>query len=236
MSVFDKWDGIRLLLGIGIVGANVFVWRALRLEQEFDPWTRETGRRLLIKSSGILAALSIFLLVADTIAAMRERTAIVTAEKDAADAKLQLAKYRAWRQELLAEHEAAIVENLKPFSGTKFDTGLDLSSAEQAAFLQALIPILASSHWLRVPWSGGNTIPLWIFNAGGGGGGIVGSAPVTATNVEIHVFAEYRDQLGPAADALISALNGIGIVASDAGPNAVSVNKDAIHIWIGEKR
>jgi hypothetical protein len=236
MSVFDKWDAIRLVLGISIVLANVFIWRALRLENEFDPWTRETGRRLLIKSSGILAALSIFLLVADTFAAIRERAAIVIAEKDAGDAKLQLAKYRAWRQELLAEHETEIVEKLKPFAGTKFDTGLDLSSAEQAAFLQAFMPILASSHWLRVSWSGGNTIPLWIFNAGGGGGGNVGSAPVTATNVEIHVFAGYHDQLGPAADALISALNGIGIVTTDAGPNAVSINKDAIHIWIGDKR
>lgn len=236
MSVFDRWDGIRLVLGIAIVAANVFIWRALRLENEFDAWTRETGRRLLIKSSGILAALSLFLLITDTTASIRERQATAIAEKDAAEAKLQLAKYRAWRQELLAEHAPEIEERLKVFGDTKFDTGLDFGSAEQAGFLQALIPILTSSHWVRVPWGGGFTIPLWIFNAGGGQGGTAGSAPVTAANVEIHVFAEYRDQLGPAADALILALKGAGIVATDGGPNAVSVNKDAIHIWVGDKR
>jgi hypothetical protein len=236
MTTFDIWDAIRLLLGICIVVANIFIWRALRLEDEIDPWTKETARRLLIRSSGLVAALSLFLLAMDTSSALRERMAIATAEKEAADAKLQLAKYRAWRQELLAEHRAEVVKKLTFFRGTKFDTGLDFGSGEQAALVQRLVAVLAESSWVRVPWRTGETIPTWILNAGGGQGGTSESAPVTAVNVEIHIFDEYQDRLRPAADALRSALNDAGIVATDAGPSAVSSNKDAIHIWVGEKQ
>ncbi len=36
--------------------------------------------------------------------------------------------------------------------------------------------------------------------------------------------------------APISARNGTAITATDAGSNAVSLNKDAVHIWVGDKR
>lgn len=62
-------------------------------------------------------------------------------------------------------------------------------------------------------------------------------APVIATNVELHVFPEYREQLGAAVLALISALKDADIDAVDAGPNGVvSKNRDVIHIWIGDRQ
>jgi hypothetical protein len=215
---------------IGVVGESVV---------EFTEWIRSPRRR---SNFGIASALIlIFGLTVEILTQVKVNSLsgqiIAFLNNDTADAKLQLAKYRAWRQELLAEHRAEIGEKLETFKGTKFDTGLDLNSAEQTAFVQELDNVLVdSAKWVHVPWNGGFTIPLWIFNAGGGAPRPI-SAPVTARNVEIHIFAEYREQLEPAATALISVFKAAGIVATNTGPaSAVSTNKDAIHIWVGEKQ
>ena len=143
-----------------------------------------------------------------------------------------------WRGELLIGHEEEIAEKLMPFVGTKFDSAFDLSSKEQQAFWQSLQPVLATkSGWSNIPWSDGHTTPLWMLNAAAPSqANLPRSGSAAATNVGIHVFPEYREQLGPAAAALVSALKGIGITAAEADSNIVSVNKDAIHIWIGEKQ
>jgi hypothetical protein len=141
------------------------------------------------------------------------------------------------RQEVLAGHETDITEKLKPFAGTKFDSGLNPISAEQSGFWEALEPVLVASDWVHLKWSDGHTIPLWIFSAGKPSQkNLPVSAPVAVTNVEIHLPPEHREKFEPAVTALVSALNDIGIVATDAGADAISINKDAIHIWIGEKK
>jgi hypothetical protein len=49
-------------------------------------------------------------------------------------------------------------------------------------------------------------------------------------------FTEYQEQLESAAKALIAALKDNGIAAKESDSPIVSVNKDAIRRWIGEKR
>jgi hypothetical protein len=138
------------------------------------------------------------------------------------------------RQAVLAEHQPTIRDELRPFAGTKFDFGVNPNSAEQMDFMIALQPVLVAAGWVNRKWSDGHTHPspltgnqqiLPIF------------ASIFATNIEIHSSPENREQLKPAVTALAAALNNIGIVATaDEGHDVVSINFDAVHIWVGEKK
>jgi hypothetical protein len=158
-------------------------------------------------------------------------------KQDVTDAQKTLRKFREPRRAILAGHDEEIIGKLKQFPGTPFDSAFDLNSAEQADFWQALEPLLVNSNWKHLPWSNGATMPLFMFNAAGQPQKpLPASGPAAAKNVEIHVPPESRAKLGPPATALMSALNKIGIVTSESEANVVSINKDAIHIEIGEKQ
>jgi hypothetical protein len=142
------------------------------------------------------------------------------------------------RSSLLQEHEESFVAAIARFKETRFETGIDLGSSEQTLLAKALhFALVSKAGWQAVSWDGGFTIPLWVFGAGSGDPKPARWAPVLAANVEVHVFDEYRQQLGPALIALVAALKEAGITAADAGASGVvSKNKDVIHIWIGEKQ
>jgi hypothetical protein len=162
-------------------------------------------------------------------AKVKERAAEL--EKAAADAKLELARISTPRVTLLTEEStSSIIEKLKPFAGTKFDTGTAINSGEQADFLYALRPILQKAGWILLPWDGPG--PLLSF----GESGLPVSGSVAAQNVEVHLHPIHRDRLLPAAEALISALKGAGIEAKYWGFNVSSRNDDAMHILTGDKR
>jgi hypothetical protein len=59
---------------------------------------------------------------------------------------------------------------------------------------------------------------------------------VAAQNVEIHLHPDVRTTLLPAAMALTSALNGIGIAAMEVPFNCHSRNPTALHILIGDQQ
>jgi len=139
---------------------------------------------------------------------------------------------RKTRREILAGKTTAITERLQPFAGTQFDCGLNMNSGEQADFWWDLQPAITAAGWAHLPWD----FPPMV------GGLLVTQGPdrpasgsVAAANVEIHLHPEHRERLLPAATALISALNEIGIAARDAGYNTHSANNAAIHILIGDK-
>jgi len=160
-------------------------------------------------------------------------TAIVAANKRAADAQEALLKYREPRSRELARHKQAVIDALSHFPNTRFDTGLDHQSGEEADFLRALSATLKTAGWQHIPWDIGGTWPWLLLNVQTD---FPLSAPIAAINVEIHVHADERTTLNPAASALIKALNDAGISCTDAGDQAQSINKNTIHIWIGEKR
>jgi hypothetical protein len=174
-------------------------------------------------------------------AQIQERAAQL--EKEAAEARLSLTRLQTPRATLLTNATLdTIAEKLKPFAGTKFDTGLAGNSGEQADFLWRLEMALTNlpppenrlnADWMEISW-GFNRVGVGAQALQRGTRPVSGS--VAAQNVEIHLHPEYRAKLLPAATALISALNDVGIVAKEVGFNAHSSNDDAIHVLIGEKQ
>lgn len=167
------------------------------------------------------------------------------AKARAAEAELNLAKFRTPRADILTNDVLlSIAKKLKPFAGTKFDTGLSGNSGEQADFLWRLEEALASvpqsgseprpnAGWIEIDWGlerlgvGAQTLRR---------GHRAVSGPVAAQNVELHLHPDCRDKLLPAATALVSALQDVGIAARVAAFNTHSSNDDAIHILIGDKQ
>ncbi len=62
------------------------------------------------------------------------------------------------------------------------------------------------------------------------------SGTVAATNVEVHLRPSERAALLAAAQALVSALNDIGIEAAEVPFNNHAQTPNAIHIAIGDKQ
>jgi hypothetical protein len=147
-----------------------------------------------------------------------------------ASLKQELDKFRAPRNSMLKGNTLRITEKLNPFAGTKFDCGFGRSSGEQADFWWVLQPVLIAAGWENVPWRYGERIGDFTQ------GGRPATGEVAATNVEIHIHKEQRSKLAPAATALISALNDVGVEARDADFNTHNTNLDAIHILIGQKQ
>lgn len=150
------------------------------------------------------------------------------ANERAAEAQLALAKFRQSRRSVIAGNEFIIIERLKPFTGTQFDSGISMGGGEIADCWWDLAHIIIAAGWTHLPWR-----PYGIFAIQHP---LMASGQVSATNIEIHIRPDERDRLEPAAKALVSALNDIGIAAADVGFNSHSTNEDAIHIHVGEKR
>jgi len=155
---------------------------------------------------------------------------VAQANARAAEAELALVKFRQPRQSYVKGNEALITERLKPFAGTKFDSGLAANSGEVADFWWDLEPVITAAGWLHLPWNP-LSVGMLVYQGLRPVSGSVG-----ASNVEIHIRPEERATLGPAGAALISVLNEIGIEAMDIGFNSHSANPEAIHIHIGDKR
>jgi hypothetical protein len=84
-------------------------------------------------------------------AQVRERAAKL--EKEAAEARLELARIATARHKLLTQEASeTIVEKLKPFAGTKFDIGHASNGREQWDLLWVLEPLFAKAEWMFVDW------------------------------------------------------------------------------------
>jgi hypothetical protein len=159
------------------------------------------------------------------------KTQLTAANERAANAELELIKFKAPRRLTSAQH-VEIREKLKQFSGTHFDTGMASGSGEQADFIWQLGPILMEAGWQYVDWTVVSVGQQIVTQ----GPSRPYSGSVAASNVEIHLHSETRNHLLPAATALIAALNDAGIAAREVGFNTHNGNPKAIHILVGEKR
>jgi hypothetical protein len=82
MSALNRWDVIRIILGLGLVACNVGVWRGVSLEKSDDPWTKETGWILLVRSLALEAVLAFALLAADTTSSLLQKTQIANLSRE----------------------------------------------------------------------------------------------------------------------------------------------------------
>jgi hypothetical protein len=144
------------------------------------------------------------------------------------DLKQALQRFSTARASLLKGKTDEITKKLMPFGGTEFDCAFARNSGEQADFWWVLQPALTAAGWKNVSWRYGQST---VFSQAGR----PETGEAAATNVEIHLHPAQRGTLEPAASALISALNDVGIDASDIGFNTYNDNLGAIHIVIGEK-
>ena len=153
-----------------------------------------------------------------------------TAEANAraASAELALSKIRLPRSFSADERDAAVAV-LKPFAGTKFDTAL-ANTPEAAMLLTTIEGILTDACWEQVPWKQDGA-PIIYKRSNAPDSGLV-----TMRGVVIQMHDESRTALTPAAVALATALNGVGIDAqAEAGIAVGSTNTAAMHIMVGEK-
>jgi hypothetical protein len=151
----------------------------------------------------------------------------------AARAEEQLIEFRKPRRALMTPANLErIIKRLSSFAGTEFDCGMG-QGGEQADFWWDLQPAIVAAGWTHIAWQyPPGPLPLLIKQ----GPDRPGSGSVGAVNVEVHLHPDHRKRLLPAATALVSVLNEIGIAARDAGHNAHSTNNVAIHILIGDKQ
>jgi hypothetical protein len=49
-SIFDHWEVAVVVLSVLLLICNWGVWKGVKLEESFDSWEKETGKRLLEKS------------------------------------------------------------------------------------------------------------------------------------------------------------------------------------------
>jgi hypothetical protein len=147
------------------------------------------------------------------------------ANAKALEARLELEKYKAART-LTAEQQKATEAALKPFSGTLFDAAVGpMGDPEPIVFLRILEPVLVKAGWKPIAWSGGGMEYTEV-----------GMPPIgitSVTNVIVDVAPSAWERLGPAANALASALAkaGIDAIASNTSP----INNEMIHVRVGRK-
>jgi hypothetical protein len=101
MSTIDKWDVIRVLLGLALVACNIGVWRGVRLEESLISWEKDTGKALLIRSLALEAFFAFALLAVDTTASLIQKTEIASANRATEELRQENLKLQAkviWRQ------------------------------------------------------------------------------------------------------------------------------------------
>lgn len=156
-----------------------------------------------------------------------------TAQKEAAQAKLELEKFRTPRALTLDKtKQERIVGKLKSFSGLQFDVGNTVGDAECDMLLAVLEDIFKNAGLKEVDW---------VYKPGSGAmmyvrAGRPAAGSVSATNVILEVDAKKHPELWQAARDIAEAIKAEGIPAgafedikSSAG------NADVIHLLIGKK-
>lgn len=155
MSAFDKWDAIRIILGLGLLLCNVGVYRGVVLEESSYDWTKERGKRLLRLSLAWEAVLALTLFVADTTASVIQKREIGELYERAANAELELAKIKIPRKIDDAQY-AALVECLQmaPKGPIYVIGGLsDLDAPDLAKRISSALKSAGFSD--PPPWNGG---------------------------------------------------------------------------------
>jgi hypothetical protein len=156
----------------------------------------------------------------------------------AAEAELKLAELRKPRHKALEGNEASIAAVLALFPHTAFDIGMGPNDGEVEDFIWRLEPILWAAGWKQIDWTYPGGFPGEVFRNAGPAGSPhrfrMGSA--ARSNVVVELLGDDASPLSKPAQALVKALNEIGIEAELRGFNIHNANTNAVHILIGPKR
>ena len=223
----DVWSWIATaLILLGIIAEIVLFF-------VFPHW--ETWRELFS-----LVAASAFIGVGLAIELICIRKAMV--EKLQSEARLSDALDRAVRAEnslielrrsrrslLTAENRAILIGMLQPFAGTQFDVGVSGLDTEIVDCLWDLEEVLHAAGWHQVAW----TSPAGAFSFQRNLRPTCGF--VSAEKITLEMEATWRQGLLPAANAVIGALNAIGIDAREHELLTPISNMQVIHLYVGSK-
>jgi hypothetical protein len=150
----------------------------------------------------------------------------------ASAAETELIKFRMPRRaQFTPEAKKNAADALRPFARTPFDVGFGEGDGEQADCAWDIEEILSNAGWDQWPW-GVHAVGIAAIHRNLRP--LAGS--VGAQNVEIQIDSSWRQARWPAAEALIQALNSIGIHAAERPVSTPNTNVQAIHILIGPKR
>lgn len=154
------------------------------------------------------------------------RLGIASAEKDAVEANLALAKFKAWRT-LTPDQQREISLMLKPFAGTLFDFQVQPDN-ESLALMGEIGLSLKGANWKRQDWAGLIVIEV--------SGEPKAGVAVGTQGLEIQIAESRLHDFGPRIVALRNLLTGDGLaVVAHFHPDATYGNRDVIHIVIGAK-
>lgn len=155
---------------------------------------------------------------------------LAEALETAAAAQRELIKFRTPRRSLMPTAvKQAIAQQLQLFAGTPFDIGF--GDGEQADCAWDIEEILAQARWNQLPW-GVHAVGITVIQRNLRP--LAGS--VGAQNIEVQIEPAWHQARQAAADALVAALNDIGIEARQTPYNTASTNVQAIHVLMGPKR
>jgi hypothetical protein len=131
-----------------------------------------------------------------------------------------------------AEDLAPLVTKISPFSGTKFDVGGSGKSDRALEDFNWLVePALSKAGWVHIDWirdTNGDTFQMTPWSTG-----TKRHYGVVTGAVNIVVQAAMPGDKNAAAEALVSALNEIGIPATKENANNTNRNRNTVHILVG---
>jgi hypothetical protein len=156
------------------------------------------------------------------------------AETAAAEARLALEKYRAFRKSSLRDGGIErLAEKLKPFAGLKFDAASTIGDAECDMLLTALLGAMQKAGMEHVAWQDKNPAALtWTSLSKG----LPSVGSVSATNVIIELDGALHPELWPVVQGVASAFNSEGIeTGAFAEVKTNAKNPDVVHLLIGRK-
>lgn len=145
------------------------------------------------------------------IAEANERAA--KADKKAAEAQLELAKFKAPRT-LTDEQRERITGKLKPFLGTTFEVVTYPGEPEPATFSNVIAETLVKAGW--------------VFNPNHSHGHLMG----LASGVVVVIGREAGSNAGKAGAALLEALRAEGVAETKLGRDSLQINPTPIAIQI----
>lgn len=234
LARLERWSGrATLLILAGIIIEIVLV---LWFAHEF--WERNWS---IVANALIgIGLIAEYIVIGRTIVASGEAqlesdAKLAEALNRAANAEEQLARLRTPRREILKEKGSLITEAAKPFTGTVFDTGSGPMDQDVGDCLWDLEPLLWAAGWEQIDWTLPTLMKSGVRRGPWPDRRTIG-VDLAVSNIAVHIHPGSEKSLGPAADALVAALNEIGLAAKRDPFNIHNVNNNAMHILVGPIR
>jgi len=153
---------------------------------------------------------------------------IAEANARAAEAKLELEKFRSPRS-LSLDQQDRIVVKMNAFAGQQFDVGWVVGDPEVGTIGTLIEDLLRRAGLKQVDWKGGDI----VFSRQGR----PINGMVSLNGIVIQMDSSVVALFWPTADALAKALNAEGIPAkAEPGSGTAAENKNAMHVLIGKKQ